>query len=88
MSLRRVSAAFVVGVLVIAAAAFNARAQDDFCGNNLQRPFEQCDGTDSGACAAGCTPNCFCAPLCSPNPMAGCRQAGAGKGNLKIVSDF
>ena len=36
MSLRRVSAAFVVGVLVIAAAAFNARAQDDFCGNNLQ----------------------------------------------------
>ena len=88
MSSRRVSTALVVGGLVIIAAAFNARAQEDFCGNNVKGPFEQCDGTDSSVCAAGCGPNCFCAPLCSPSPMEGCRQSAAGKGNLKIVNDF
>jgi hypothetical protein len=87
MSFRRVGSLVTVGLLM-AVIAPAARAQNPECGNGVTEVFEQCDGADSTACAAGCLPNCFCAPLCSPSPIAGCRKVVPGKGNLKIVRDF
>ena len=87
MSFRKVGSVVTFGLLV-AGIAPAALAQDPVCGNGVTEVFEQCDGADSTACAAGCLPNCFCAPLCSPSPIVGCRKAFAGAGTLKIVRDF
>ena len=67
-------APIIAGGLLMVAMAPPVRAFEE-CGNGVRDRFEQCDGADASACAAGCLPDCSCVPLCSPTPMTGCRQA-------------
>ncbi|TFH32882.1 MAG: hypothetical protein E4H00_00345 [Myxococcales bacterium] len=52
------------------------------CGDNVQDPGEQCDGTSDTACPGACGANCRCVATCPPTPSGGC-ITGA-KASLKI----
>jgi cysteine-rich repeat protein len=54
------------------------------CGNGIATAGEECDGSDDGACLAGCQPDCTCTSVPPTPSQIGCFIA-IGKGGGKFV---